>query len=88
MTNYEFIKEFQKIKLTNICKRLKVNQSNVTSNQTSEENYRRIREAIEKELLELFIKDNKNNEKILTMYLYNELLEKIEKENRLLREML
>lgn len=88
MTNYEFIKEFQKIKLTNICKRLKVNQSNVTSNQTSEENYRRIREAIEKELLNLFIKDNKNSEKILTMYLYNELLEKIEKENRLLREML
>lgn len=88
MTNYEFIKEFQKIKLTNICKRLKVNQSNVISNQTSEENYRRIREAIEKELLNLFIKDNKNNEKILTMYLYNEQLEKIEKENRLLREML
>lgn len=88
MTNYEFIKEFQKIKLTNICKRLKVNQSNVISNQTSEENYRRIREAIEKELLELFIKNNKNSEKILTMYLYNEILEKIEKENRLLREML
>lgn len=88
MTNYEFIKEFQKIKLTNICKRLKVNQSNVISNQTSEENYRRIREAIEKELLELFTKDNKNSEKILTMYLYNELLEKIEKENRLLREMI
>ena len=88
MTNYEFIKEFQKIKLTNICKKLKVNQSNVTSNQTSEENYRRIKEAIEKELLNLFIKDNKNSEKILTMYLYNELLEKIEKENRLLREML
>lgn len=88
MTNYEFIKEFQKIKLTNICKRLKVNQSNVISNQTSEENYRRIREAIEKELLNLFIKDNKNSEKIITMYLYNELLEKIEKENRLLREMI
>jgi len=88
MTDYEFIKEFKKIKLTNICERLKVNQSNVTSNQTSKENYRRIREAIEKELLNLFIKDNKNSEKILTMYLYNELLEKIEKENRLLREML
>ena len=88
MTDYEFIKNFQKIKLTNICKRLGVNQSNVLSKQTTEENYKKIKNEINNELLELFKSDCLNSEKLVTFYLYNEMLEKIEKENKVLREMI
>ena len=85
MTDYEFIKNFQKIKLTNICKRLGVNQSNVLSKQTTEENYKKIKNEINNELLELFKSDC---EKLVTFYLYNEMLERVEKENKVLREMI
>ena len=88
MTDYEFIRNFQKIKLTNICKRLGVNQSNVLSKQTTEENYRKIKNEINNELLELFKSDFLNSEKLVTFYLYNEILERIEKENKVLREMI
>lgn len=88
MTDYEFIKNFQKIKLTNICKRLGVNQSNVLSKQTTEENYKKIKNEINNELLELFKSDYLNSEKLVTFYLYNEMLERIEKENKVLREMI
>lgn len=88
MTDYEFIKNFQKIKLTTICKRLGVNQSNVLSKQTTEENYKKIKNEINNELLELFKSDCLNAEKLVTFYLYNEMLERIEKENKVLREMI
>lgn len=88
MSDYEFIRNFQKIKLTNICKRLGVNQSNVLSKQTSEENYKKVKNEIINSLLNLFKSDCLNSEKLVTFYLYNEILERLEKENKALREMI
>lgn len=86
MSDYSFIKEFQNIKLISICKKLGINQSNVISGQTSDENYRRIKNEIIRELLMLFIEDKK--EALITLALYDEILEKLEKENKSLREMI
>ena len=86
MSDYSFIKEFQNIKLINICKKLGINQSNVISGQTSEENYRRVKNEIIRELLMLIIEDK--GEALITLALYDEILEKLEKENRSLREMI
>lgn len=88
MTDYEFIKEFREIKMTDICKRLKIQQTNIITGKTTDENLRKIKEEIIKELASLFTKDVTNSEKIITLYLYNELLTKLEKENRMLREMI
>lgn len=87
MTNKEYVLMFNNIRLSKICKDLKINQSNVKSGMLSEENYRRLKESIEKELIKLYI-NKTNSEKIMTIYLYNEILERLEKENRLLREMI
>jgi hypothetical protein len=88
MTDYEFIKEFREIKMTDICKRLKIQQTNIITGKTSDENLRKIKEEIMKELAGLFTKDVTNSEKLITLYLYDELLTKLEKENRMLREMI
>lgn len=86
MTDYEFIKQFSNIKLTNICKKHKINLSNLLSGVTTDENYRRVKNDLIRELLMIIIQDKQ--EDLLTLYLYNELLEKVEKENRMLREMI
>lgn len=88
MSDYEFIKEFRGIKMTDICKKVKVTQQNIVSGKTSDENLRKVKEEIIKELASLFVKDVTNSEKLITLYLYDELLSKLEKENRMLREMI
>ena len=88
MTDYEFIKEFRGIKMTDICKKVNVTQQNIVSGKTSDENLRKVKEEIIRELASLFVKDVTNSEKIITLYLYDELLAKLEKENRMLREMI
>lgn len=86
MSDYSFIKEFQNIKLINICKKLGINQSNVISGQTSEENYRRVKNEIIRELLMLIIEDKK--ESLITLALYDEVIMKLEKENKALKELI
>ncbi len=86
MSDYSFIKEFQNIKLINICKKLGINQSNVISGQTTEENYRRVKNEIIRELLMLIIQDK--GESLITLALYDEVIMKLEKENKSLREMI
>lgn len=86
MTNYQFIKEFQNIKLSKICKKYNITLSNLVSGQTTEENYRKVKEEIVEELLAMLIRDK--GEEILTLYLYDDILLKIEKENRALRELI
>lgn len=88
MSDYEFIKEFREMKMTDICEKLKIKQTNIISGKTSDENLRKVKEEIIKELASLFTKDVTNSEKIITLYLYDELLTKLEKENRMLREMI
>lgn len=86
MSDYEFIKEFQKIKLTDICKKYNITLSNLISGTTTEENYKKVKYEIIEMILSLLIKDK--GEDMLILYLYDELLLKLEKENRMLREMI
>lgn len=85
MTNYDFIKEFNKIKVSSICERLKINRSNISNGNASDENMKKVKLEITKELLDLFKKDN---EELITMTLYDEMIEKLMKENKNLKEML
>lgn len=87
MTEHEFIKKFTSITLKDIGKKLGINPSNITSGVASEENLKRVKSEIINRLYELFSSDTINSEKMVTFYLYNEILEKIEKENKVLREM-
>lgn len=86
MTDYSFIKEFQKIKLKDICKKLGINQSNIISGQTTDENYNKVKNEIIRELLMLIIQSK--GEELITISLYDEILAKLEKENKSLREMI
>lgn len=49
MTDLEFIKNFQKITITNICKKLNINRGNFYSNKVKPEDVTRIKEQIELE---------------------------------------
>ena len=86
MSDYSFIKEFQKIKLSTICKKLGINQSNILSGQTTDENYRKVKNEIIRELLMLIIQSK--GEELITISLYDEILAKLEKDNKMLREMI
>lgn len=86
MSDYEFIKRFSNIKMNRICKDLGFNSANLSTGKLSTENLRRVKNEIIKELLDLIVEDKKDD--LIVLYLYNEILEKIEKENNLMREML
>ena len=88
MSEHEFIKKFTSITLKDIGEKLGINPSNITSGVASDENLKRVKNEIINRLYELFKSDAMNNEKMVTFYLYNEILEKIEKENKVLREMI
>ena len=88
MTEHEFIKKFTSITLKDIGEKLGINPSNITSGVASDENLKRVKSEIINRLNELFQSDCMNSEKMVTFYLYNEILEKIEKENKVLREMI
>lgn len=86
MSDYNFIKEFTNIKVKDICKKYGIQQSNLTAGCTSDENYRKVKNEILRQLLGLFIADKQDD--LIVLYLYNEMLEKLEKENKSLREMI
>ena len=86
MSDYNFIKEFTNIKVKDICKKYGIQQSNLTAGCTSDENYRKVKGEILRQLLGLFIADKQDD--LIVLYLYNEMLEKLEKENKSLREMI
>lgn len=88
MNAYEFIKAFQEIKLSKICKEKNINLSNLVNGKTSNENYEKVKNEIVNSLLNLLKSDCLNTEKLVTFYLYNELLERLEKENNMLRRMI
>lgn len=86
MSDYSFIKGFQDIKLSSICKKLGVNSSNIISGQTSKENYKKVKNEIIRELLMLLIQDKK--EDLITIALYDEVIMKLEREVKMLKEMI
>ena len=86
MNNYQFIKRFQDIKLSRICKEKKIDLSNLLSGQTTEENYKRVKDELVRELLMLLIEYKQDD--LLLIGFYNDLIEKQEKEIKALKEML
>ena len=86
MSDYNFIKGFTNITLKNISKRLGFSAGNISSGKMSNENLHKIKLEIINDLLELIKEDRK--EDLIALYLYNELIEKIEKENKMLKEII
>lgn len=86
MTDYEFIKGFQEIKISKICEDKIINASNLLNGRTTDENYKKVKDEIIRELLMLIIKDKK--EDLIGLSLYDDLLKKLEEENQMLRRMI
>lgn len=61
MNDLEYIKKFNQIQLTKICKNTKVNRGNLYSGRTKKENIEKVRRTIESEIAKLYILDGDNN---------------------------
>ena len=55
MTDLEFIKKFSKIRISNICKNLKISTNNVYTGKAKKEKIKQIRNEIYKELSTLLV---------------------------------
>ena len=86
MNDYQFIKEFTNITVSSICKKLGIRSCNVCNGQTTDENYRKVKNEIIRELLMLMIQSK--SEDMITLALYDEVIFKLEKENKMLKEMI
>ena len=86
MSDYQFIKEFTNITVASICKKLSIRSCNVFNGQTTDDNYRKVKNEIIRELLMLMIE--KKQEDMVTLALYDETIMKLQRENNMLKEML
>jgi hypothetical protein len=86
MNDYQFIKEFTNITVASICKKLDIRSCNIFNGQTTEENYRKVKNEIIRELLMLMIQSK--SEDMITLALYDEVIMKLERENKMLKEMI
>lgn len=86
MNDYQFIKEFTNITVASICKKLDIRSCNIFNGQTTDENYRKVKNEIIRELLMLMIQAK--SEDMVTLALYDEVIYKLEKENKMLKEMI
>lgn len=55
--NLQYIKKFSKINISDICRRCKVDRSNLINGKTSEKNIELIKEMIENDIAKLYIKE-------------------------------
>lgn len=53
--NHKFIRNFSKITISGICKKLNVERTNIILGTTSEENLEKVKEEIQKEIAKLYI---------------------------------
>lgn len=86
MSDYSFIKEFQEIKVSKYCKDNNINLGNLLAGCTTEENYKKVKNYIIRELLLLMTEYKKDD--LLLVGLYNEMFIKLQKENQNLKEMI
>ena len=85
MNNYGFIKGFQEIKLSRICKEKNINLSNLVNGSTTEENYTIVKNEIIKELLNLFT--SYKTDSLAYLSIYDEVIKKLVEENKMLRRL-
>lgn len=57
MEDLEYIKKFSKITVKDICKKNKVNKSNLYAGRTAKKNVKLIRKSIECELAKLYVEE-------------------------------
>ena len=62
MNDLEYIKNFNKINLKDICKKAKVNRGNLYSNRTKKSNIVKVRKTIESEIAKLYMLDGDSDE--------------------------
>lgn len=60
MKDFEYIREFGKIKITDCCKNVNVDVSNIYNKKTTLENAKKVREEIESRIAKLYLKGNEN----------------------------
>lgn len=51
-----YIKNFSKIRISAICRKLNIDRSNLLNGRTSEENLIKVKEEIESEIAKLYVK--------------------------------
>lgn len=56
MEDLEYIKKFIKISVPSICKKLKIDKSNLYTGKTTTLNIKKVRQEIESEIAKLYIK--------------------------------
>lgn len=61
MNDFEYIREFGKISVSNCCKVNNVSMSNIYNKRTSKENARKVREEIEDRIARLYLKGKKED---------------------------
>ena len=61
MKDFEFIREFGKIKISDCCKSVKVDMSNIYNKKTTLENAKKVREEIEDRIARLYLKGKEEN---------------------------
>lgn len=63
MDDLEYIKNFSKISVKDVCEKKKVDRSNVINGRTTKENIKKVRKGIENEIAKLYLeKDEKEVE--------------------------
>ena len=62
MSNLEFIQRFSQISIAGICRKLKIDRSNLVTGRTTEENILLVRKNIESELAKLYLIEEKEKE--------------------------
>ena len=50
-----YIKKFNKIKMSKICKKLKIDYNNTLNGRTTNKNYKKIKKEIENEIAHLYL---------------------------------
>ncbi len=55
MSDLEYIKKFNSIQITKICKKLNIDYANLISGRSKKENVKRVRKELESEFAKLYI---------------------------------
>ena len=61
MDDLEYIKKFSKITIKGICEKTKIDRANLLRNRSKKENAKKVREEIESEIAQLYIKEENND---------------------------
>lgn len=62
MKDLDYIKNFSKISIKDVCEKKKIDRANVINGRTSKENIKKVREGIESEIAKLYIDKNELKE--------------------------